>query len=69
LGKGANVYLSSAELAAVAAMLGRLPTVEEYMGKAAAVNAKAENIYRYLNFNLMEKYREEARKVIPIATA
>ncbi|MFA5530734.1 MAG: bifunctional aconitate hydratase 2/2-methylisocitrate dehydratase, partial [Thiohalomonadaceae bacterium] len=68
LGKGANVYLSSAELAAVAAMLGKLPTVEEYMAKAAAVNAKAENIYRYLNFNLMDKYCEEAKKVIPIAT-
>jgi aconitate hydratase 2/2-methylisocitrate dehydratase len=61
LGKGANVYLSSAELAAVAAMLGRLPTVEEYMEKASAVNAKASDIYRYLNFHLMEKYREQGR--------
>jgi aconitate hydratase 2/2-methylisocitrate dehydratase len=68
LGKGANVYLSSAELAAVAAMLGRLPSVEEYMEKARAVNAKAENIYRYLNFHLMEQYRDEAGKVIPIAS-
>jgi len=67
LGKGANVYLSSAELAAVAAMLGKLPTVEEYMEKAAAVNAKAEDIYRYLNFHLMEKYREGAGKAIDVA--
>ncbi|MFA7523681.1 MAG: bifunctional aconitate hydratase 2/2-methylisocitrate dehydratase, partial [Halothiobacillaceae bacterium] len=69
LGKGANVYLSSAELAAVAAMLGRLPTVEEYLEKASGVNAKGADIYRYLNFHLMEKYREEAGKVIPIAGA
>jgi len=68
LGKGANVYLSSAELAAVAAMLGRLPTVQEYLEKASGVNAKAGEIYRYLNFNLMARYRTEGvGKIIPIA--
>jgi aconitate hydratase 2/2-methylisocitrate dehydratase len=70
LGKGADVYLSSAELAAVAAMLGRLPTVQEYLEKASAVNKKASEIYRYLDFHLMEKYgKRAAGKVIPVASA
>ncbi len=51
LGDGANVYLSSAELAAVAAILGRLPTVEEYREHAATLEESAQEIYRYLAFD------------------
>ena len=58
LGKGANVYLSSAEVAAVAAKLKRIPTVPEYMEAVAGVGAEAGRIYRYLNFNEMEEYRD-----------
>jgi aconitate hydratase 2/2-methylisocitrate dehydratase len=50
MGKDANVYLASAELAAVAAIYGRLPTVAEYQEKAAGINTLAAEIYRYLDF-------------------
>ncbi len=69
LGKGANVYLSSAELAAVAAMLGRIPTVGEYMERVASLNTMAGEVYRYLNFHEIAEYREVAGKVIPINAA
>jgi aconitate hydratase 2/2-methylisocitrate dehydratase len=57
LGNGANVYLSSAELAAVVASLGRLPTVAEYLEKVADIEPLSDEIYRYLNFNEMDEYR------------
>ena len=57
LGKGANVYLGSAELAAVAALLGRIPTVEEYMEKVGMLDTMAADVYRYLNFDQMDEYR------------
>lgn len=57
LGNGANVYLSSAELAAVVASLGRLPTVAEYLEKVADIEPMSDEIYRYLNFNEMDEYR------------
>ncbi len=69
LGKGANVYLSSAELAAVCAVLGRIPTVEEYMKVMADFDAMAGEIYRYMNFDQIQEYRAVADKVIPIAAA
>ena len=57
MGVGAQVYLGSAELAAVCAILGRLPSVEEYMSIVPRKLAgKTENVYRYLNFNLIENY-------------
>ncbi|HAQ50589.1 MAG TPA: bifunctional aconitate hydratase 2/2-methylisocitrate dehydratase, partial [Gammaproteobacteria bacterium] len=59
LGNGANVYLSSAELAAVVAAMGRLPTPAEYQAKVAEIEPMAENIYRYLNFNEMTDYTDE----------
>ncbi len=58
LGKDANVYLASAELAAVAAVLGRIPSVEEYMSAVAELNEKSDQIYRYLQFDQMERYQE-----------
>ena len=60
LGNGADVYLSSAELAAVVASMGRIPTVAEYMEKVAGIQPMAAEIYRYLNFNEMEEYRQKA---------
>ncbi|MFI3156215.1 MAG: bifunctional aconitate hydratase 2/2-methylisocitrate dehydratase [Methylococcaceae bacterium] len=60
LGNGANVYLSSAELAAVCSILGKIPTFDEYMHYAGQINETAEDTYRYLNFDKMESYREKA---------
>lgn len=57
LGDGAHVYLSSAELAAVCSLLGKIPTVEEYMSYAGQINATADDTYRYLNFNKMDSYQ------------
>ena len=69
LGKGANVYLGSAELAAVAAMLGHLPSVDEYMAKVADLRTMAGEVYRYLNFHEIAEYKDVADKVIPIEEA
>ncbi len=66
LGDGADVYLASAELAAIAAILGKLPSVEEYMAYIADLNPMADDIYRYLNFNEIESYQKAADGVIPI---
>ncbi|MDX3772504.1 bifunctional aconitate hydratase 2/2-methylisocitrate dehydratase [Chromatiaceae bacterium AAb-1] len=64
LGQGANVYLASAELAAVAAITGKLPTVAEYMEYAKQINATAADTYRYLNFHQMPQYTKKADNVI-----
>jgi len=63
LGKGANVYLASAELAAVAAVLGRLPTPAEYLEHARALDATAADTYRYLNFDRLAEYTASAARV------
>lgn len=63
LGQGANVYLASAELASVAAVLGRLPTNEEYQQYAGKLNSMSGDIYKYLNFDRMPEYEEEADKI------
>jgi aconitate hydratase 2/2-methylisocitrate dehydratase len=60
LGNGANVYLGSAELAAVSAMLGKLPSVAEYMEYASSINHMSADIYRYLNFDQVESFVEAA---------
>ncbi len=65
LGKGANVYLASSELAAVAGVLGRLPTVEEYLNEAGELNNMAADIYRYLNFNEIDTYNVAANSTVP----
>lgn len=58
LGKGAKVYLGSAELAAVCAMLGYLPTKEEYLNIVPKkIGGKEADIYKYLNFNLIKDYK------------
>ena len=60
LGDGANVFLASAELSAIASVIGRLPTVEEYHKYMNDINPLADEIYRYLNFNEIETYVESA---------
>lgn len=69
LGKGANVYLGSAELAAVAAVLGKLPTPAEYLDAVKDLQPMADDIYRYLNFHQMQEYKSVADEVMPVALA
>ncbi|EOF4707470.1 bifunctional aconitate hydratase 2/2-methylisocitrate dehydratase [Klebsiella oxytoca] len=64
LGTGANVFLASAELAAVAALIGKLPTPEEYQTYVAQVEKTAADTYRYLNFDQLGQYTEKADGVI-----
>jgi aconitate hydratase 2/2-methylisocitrate dehydratase len=58
------VYLSSAELAAVCSLLGKIPTVEEYMQYAAMLDETSADTYRYLNFNQLESYQRKADGVV-----
>lgn len=62
LGDGANVYLSSAEIAAVVSILGKIPTYEEYMQFAEKIDPMADDIYRYLNFDQVDDYQEAASR-------
>ena len=61
-GHRTRVYLGSAELAAVCALLGRIPTVAEYMQHIEAVNKHAGDVYRYMNFDQIDEYRSAATK-------
>ncbi|BAZ91246.1 aconitate hydratase 2 [Raphidiopsis curvata NIES-932] len=62
MGNGAQVYLGSAELAAVCALLGRIPTVEEYMSVVVEkINPFADNLYRYLNFDQITGFEDQGR--------
>jgi aconitate hydratase 2 / 2-methylisocitrate dehydratase len=63
LGNNANVYLASAELAAVCSILGRIPTLEEYQQYALQINETADDTYRYLNFDQLESYQAKADSV------
>jgi len=60
LGDGADVFLASAELAAIASVLGKLPSPQEYLKYMEEINPLAEDIYRYLNFNEIEQYVDSA---------
>jgi len=60
LGDGADVFLASAELAAISSVLGKLPSPEEYLKYMEEINPLADDIYRYLNFNEIEQYVESA---------
>ena len=63
LGKNTNVYLGSAELAAICSRLGRIPTKAEYMAEMGVVNENSDEVYRYLNFDQIDEYREIADSV------
>jgi len=60
LGDGANVYLTSAELAAVGALLGKLPTPAEYLEFANKIDSMADEIYRYRNFEPVVEFQKLA---------
>lgn len=63
MGKDANVYLSSAELAALTAIKGAIPTVEEYHAAMKNINARAEEVYRYMNFDRIPAFKDAAGSV------
>ena len=63
LGKNTNVYLGSAELAAICSRLGRIPSREEYMADIGVINANGENIYRYMNFDQIADFKNVADSV------
>jgi aconitate hydratase 2/2-methylisocitrate dehydratase len=63
LGKNTNVFLASAELAAIASRLGRLPTVAEYHADMGVINADGAKVYRYMNFDQIEEYAATAKEV------
>ncbi|MEG2805079.1 bifunctional aconitate hydratase 2/2-methylisocitrate dehydratase, partial [Stenotrophomonas sp.] len=63
LGRNSNVYLGSAELAAICSRLGRIPTREEYMADVGVLDASSKDIYRYMNFDQIEDYQDVAKTV------
>ena len=63
LGKNTFVYLASAELAAIASKLGRLPTVAEYHADMGVINADGAKVYRYMNFDKITEYADVAKGV------
>ena len=63
LGIDTRVYLASAELSAVAALLGRLPTPQEYFEQVESLNAKAGEVYKYMNFDKIKSFSDVADTV------
>ena len=63
MGKEANVYLASAELSAISAILGYLPSLDEYRKKMEFIDTMSENLYRYLNFDQMADYQAVSKKI------
>ena len=63
LGKNTNVFLGSAELAAICSKVGKIPTIEEYQANIGIINEQGDQIYRYMNFNEIDSYNEVAEKV------
>jgi aconitate hydratase 2/2-methylisocitrate dehydratase len=63
LGKNTNVFLGSAELAAICSKLGRIPTVAEYQEAMGIINKDAASVYRYMNFDQIAEYKEVADQV------
>ena len=63
LGKNTNVFLCSAELAAICSKLGRIPTVEEYRAEMGIIDKDKASVYRYMNFDQIEEYADTAKEV------
>jgi len=63
LGKNTNVFLGSAELAAICAKLGRIPTLAEYRAEMGIIDADKASVYRYMNFDQIEEYADVAKEV------
>ena len=69
LGDGADVYLASAELAAISSILGKLPSIEEYADFMKDINTMSSEIFRYMNFNEISSYKNAAENaVLPTVT-
>ncbi|MDH5324800.1 MAG: bifunctional aconitate hydratase 2/2-methylisocitrate dehydratase [Gammaproteobacteria bacterium] len=66
MGKDSNVYLGSAELSAVAAVMGKIPTPEQYQEAVKSLAPMAADVYRYLNFDQMPDYKDIADSVVPV---
>ena len=64
LGDGANVYLASAEVAAISATLGHIPTNDEYSNYMSEINAMSSDVYRYLNFHEIASYKDAAENAV-----
>jgi len=62
LGKNSNVYLGSAELAAICSKLGRIPTREEYLLDMGVLTAASNTVYQYLNFDKIDEFTEASEK-------
>ena len=62
LGNGANVYLTSAELAAIGGILGRLPTQAEYMEYASKIDSMSDEIFKYMNFDQIKSFQDGAEE-------
>jgi aconitate hydratase 2 / 2-methylisocitrate dehydratase len=63
LGRNTNVYLGSAELAAICSRLGRIPTRDEYLADIGVINRDSGTIYRYMNFDQIEDFAQAAGAV------
>jgi len=63
LGKNTNVFLGSAELAAICSKTGKIPTVAEYHAEMGAINKDADKVYRYMNFDQIDEYAETAKSL------
>jgi len=63
LGKNTNVFLGSAELAAICSKMGKIPTVAEYHAEMGTVNKDADKVYRYMNFDQIDEYAEAAKSL------
>lgn len=68
LGTDANVFLASAELSAIAAILGKMPTVEQYHWHMDRINDSREDTYRYLNFHTLTEYQLADNSRIDVVT-
>jgi aconitate hydratase 2/2-methylisocitrate dehydratase len=62
LGKNSNVYLGSAELAAICSKLGRIPTREEYLLDMGVLTAASNTVYQYLNFDKIDEFTQASEK-------
>jgi aconitate hydratase 2/2-methylisocitrate dehydratase len=68
MGTNCRVYLGSAEVSAVTALLGRVPTVEEYMDAVVdRIDPLAPEIYKYMNFDQIKAYREKAAPTVVLS--
>ena len=69
LGDGADVFLASAELSAISAILGYIPSISEYLQYMEEINTMGPEVYRYLNFNEIASYKEAAdNAILPTVT-